>query len=101
MAKKDLEIITGGNVALSGDVKATVVSTIQPIPDGEPIIKHFSSSSSSGDIVEGSLQEIQNAGYKLEPKTVKLLIKSVEDIKHHPSGIAEDMFYPLFFQTFN
>ena len=81
MVKKDLEIIVGDNVTLSGDVKATVVSTIQPIPDGKPIIKHFSTSSPSGDIVEESLQDIQKAGYKLEPKTVRLLIKGVEDIK--------------------
>lgn len=81
MVKKDLEIILADSVTLSGDVKATVVSTIQPTPDGEPIIKYFSSSSSSGDIVEESLQEIQKAGYKLEPKTVRYLIKGVEDIK--------------------
>jgi hypothetical protein len=81
MVKKDLEIMVGERVTLSGDVKATVVSTIQPIPGGDRIIKHFSSSSTSGDIVEGSLQEIQKAGYTLEPTKVKLLIKGVEDIK--------------------
>ena len=81
MVKKDQEMIVGGSVATSGDVKATVVSTIRPLPNGNPIIKVFSSSSASGDIVEGSLQDIQNAGYKLEPKTVRLLVKSVEDVK--------------------
>jgi hypothetical protein len=81
MVEKDIEIRVEDNITLSGDVKAKVVSTIQPIPDGKPIIKYFSSSSTSGDIVEGSLQEIQEAGYKLEPKKIRLLIKGVEDIK--------------------
>jgi len=56
MMGKDLEIKVGDSVTLSGDVKATVVSTIQPISGGEPIIKHFSSTSPSGDIVEGTLK---------------------------------------------
>jgi hypothetical protein len=81
MVKKDLEIMLADSVTLSDDVKATVVSTIRPIPDGKPIIRYFSSSSSPGDIVEGTLQDIQNAGYKLEPKKVRLLVKSVEDVK--------------------
>ena len=83
MGEKDLKIKVGNNLGVSeGNVKAElkIVSTVRP-PNQEPIIKYFSSSSSSGDIVEGTIQDIQKAGYKLEPKTVRFLIKGVEDIK--------------------
>ena len=82
MPIKHTKIKLDGSVGFSGDTEPTIVSTIQPIPSGERIVKIFSSSTSSADIVEGSLQEIQDKGYRLEPTKVRLLVKGVEDIAY-------------------
>lgn len=86
MGGKDLKSKVVENLTISQDVKPTIVSATRLIPEGRLIIKHFPLSSSSDDIVQGAIEDIQKAGYKLEPKTVKLLIKGVEDIKDLGGG---------------
>ena len=71
--KRDL----GGKVGFSG----TIISTLQPAPNEKPIVKNFSMSSSSDEIVAGTFQSLEEAGYRVEPKTVDLFIKTVENIK--------------------
>jgi hypothetical protein len=81
MGEKDLKIMVGDNLTMSGDVKFTVVSTIQPTPNEKPIVKRFSISSSSEDIVTGTFRGLEEAGYIVEPKTVDLFMRTVEDMK--------------------
>jgi len=71
--KKDLS----GKVGFS----STIISTIQPTPNEKPIVKNFSMSSSSDEIVAGTFKALEEAGYRVEPKTVDLFIKTVENIK--------------------
>ena len=79
--KDDLKIIMAETVTGSDDVRVTIVSTIQPTPNEKPIVKHFSISSSSEDIVTGTFRGLEEAGYTVEPKTVDLFVRTVEDIK--------------------
>lgn len=81
MVPKDLKIDRKETISVKEAVKATKIeSMIQP-PDQKPIFKDFSFDSSSEEIVAGTIREIQEAGYRLEPKTLDILVRSVDDIK--------------------
>ena len=81
MGEKDLKIMVGDNLSISDDVKFTVVSTIQSTPNEKPIVKTFKLSDSTDEIVAGTFRGLEEAGYRLEPKRVNILKRTVEDIK--------------------
>jgi hypothetical protein len=64
----------------------TIISTIQPI-NQEPIVNTFSSSTASGDIMEGVIQALEGAGYKLEPKRVRVMKEILDNSKEWGAGV--------------
>jgi hypothetical protein len=86
MGKKDLKRKVEGVLSSSSDVDTEIVSILQPTPNEEPIVKRFSSATSSGDIVEGTFQALENAGYIVEPKTLDFFVRTVDDIKDQGVG---------------
>ncbi len=77
--RKGLKISVAEEVSVK-DSYATVVSTVQP-QNEKPIIKRFSLNNSSQDIVEEAIRDLEKAGYRLEPKKLEVLRKSVDDVR--------------------
>jgi hypothetical protein len=81
MAKKNKKVTVGGDLNFKGnEEEPEIVSALQATPDGEPIVKHFSSQTSSGDIVRETFRNLEEAGYRLKPKTLDIFVKTIEDM---------------------
>lgn len=84
--KKDLNIMLADKIVLSDDAKFSLVSTFQATPNQEPLVKHFSLNSSSDAIVTETLQSLEDAGYRLEPKKITILKETVDRGKQWGAG---------------
>jgi hypothetical protein len=84
MTEKPIDIIVGEGISFkeSTGTGITIVSTIQA-PNQKPIIKTFPITTSSDEIVAGTIRE---TGIRLEPKKIRILSETIERSKEWGAG---------------